>query len=679
MRVSGRAPKFTIQPYRIGPCARQQTFIYMRIFTFLLCWIALVLSKKASAQTFTPALSQPNCPSTAGVMYTISNPPVDFSNLQLINCIGCTIVLPIDANGNFTLTFQDTKNPHTVTLNNLVTGVPNTLTFAVSTLVGITPMLAPGQSLLPPSQAYTGGVPSGYAAVLNANYCTSTVYLVTAPLVYYQYMGNNYGFQMTTYQWKMPSGWSINDGSTTTVSNGSATITTHTNNVGITPDPLSGAGSDIEVWALNDCSPTTLAASSHMKIAIYRANTPNPLALSVNGANPFNLNCNDFTPVTFTFPNLVPCATGYKWTIPNGWTQSDGTVGGSVTTTTPSITLTPNTLGSDPGDVTMTLLINGVPKTTYTETTNYVLNPPTTTISGNVIDCGSATYTVSGLPAGSGTPVYSVAPVSLTGNVTTSQSGNTLTVNQNGSSGSVTITASTPTPCGTSTTAAYQVNMGVPEAYNLICETAGEPLNSGDIYNFVAENLNIYNNPSIYYFWSCSGGTISSGQGTSTASILVAPYYGPKGTYGTLRVSVQEQLPGCTSSGYKTESYLVANGSGPAPPDVVRLTPNPASDRVSILLSPESTTASASPPATKTVESTGDASFSPKTASAATTAHLKMARVYDLTGRLIKTAIYPATGVQELFDVHDLASGVYLIQLFLDNHHTYTQKLIIQH
>jgi hypothetical protein len=41
--------------------------------------------------------------------------------------------------------------------------------------------------------------------------------------------------------------------------------------------------------------------------------------------------------------------------------------------------------------------------------------------------------------------------------------------------------------------------------------------------------------------------------------------------------------------------------------------------------------------------------------------------------------MYPATGIQEVFDVKDLPSGVYFIQVFTDKNTMYTQKVVVQH
>jgi Secretion system C-terminal sorting domain len=480
---------------------------------------------------------------------------------------------------------------------------------------------------------------------------------------------------MRQYGWTLPKGWSINDGSTTTVSTGQS-IYTSTTDVGLIPDPINGAGGEIDFWALPNCAPAPTAdvASSHLKVLVLRGNSTYPPTVTVNGFNPVTVNCGDNSERVFTVTNVVSsCVTGYKWTIPNGWLYNGAVVTGPVNTTTGSITLTPNPNGT-PGNVSVTLMINGVAvnSDTYTETVNYTVVPPVTTISGPIQFCTSGTFSVSGLPAGSGASTFTVTPISLSGSVTGSGSGNSYTINQNGASGTVSVTVSTPTPCGASIAPPVTVYVGLQAPTSIICETAGLPLNSNDVYTFVGE---IYpSDPAVTYFWSVSGGTIQSGQGTSQCNVLVAPYYGPKGTYGDCRVSLSLEKTGCPEGPWLSNNYIVALSGGPTPD--VRVTPNPASDHVSLSL----LATTASTPATKTeVAATPTPSVSTPTATTGESEHIKLVKLYDVTGRVRKTSMYPATGIQEIFDVKDLPSGVYFIQVFTDKNAMYTQKVLVQH
>lgn len=373
----------------------------MKLSTLFFIGIGLVLSVSTFAQvTLSPDPSLPNCPSSTAIFYNITSPN-DYQNMALSQCSGCTINSNVDGGGNFSLVFTDTKAPHSVLLTDVVTGLQTTLTFAVSSLVGITPTVpAGGQPLFPTNLQYTGSVPAGYAAVLNIDYCSTTPIPFTAPFVFYTYNGNAYGVAMRTYQWKIPKGWSLNDGSTTTISTGSNTITTATNNVGITPDPINGAGSDIEVWVLNNCN-SSLLPSSHLKVLIYRNGAPLPPAIAANGSGSINIVCGSTTPITFAATNPGSCVTGYLWKT-TGWLYNGAPLNGQTTTTTSSITLTPDPNGT-PGNVSVTYIINGaaVNADTYTESVTVSKITYNLPMTGPQVLCGGAqTYSVANLPAG---------------------------------------------------------------------------------------------------------------------------------------------------------------------------------------------------------------------------------------------------------------------------------------
>gem|GEM_PF-1654731 len=470
----------------------------MRISTSCLIGIALVLSVPVYAQiSVTPDTATANCPSTSAVFYRLTSPN-DYANLSLSNCVGCTINSNVDGNGNFSLVFTDTKNPHTVTLTDVVTSVTYKANFAVSTLVGIAPTVDPnGPPLFPTNMTEPGTPPTGYKYGIEVDYCNTNAIPFIAPPVFYQFNGKNYGFMMTAYQWKIPKGWSLNDGTTTTASTGSNTISTSTNSVGIIPDPISGAGSAVEVWVLNDCN-RSLSPSDHLKTLVYRANSTQSPVLTVNGGTSLSIPCGSTTAQTFTASNVGTCVTGYQWNT-TGWLYNGNPVTGPFTTSTPSISLTPQP-GATPGNVSVTYVINGTPVTadTYTVPVTVTLITPNLNITGPQTICGGTqTYSIANIPTGSTITWTLSSNLSLVSGQGTSS----IQVQASVSSGQGTIQATITNPCFTGQAGSLMtVGIGVPNWSQLSIVSQGPPFcanvpigfgarYAGNCTNFGAEGI----------------------------------------------------------------------------------------------------------------------------------------------------------------------------------------------
>ncbi|KAA5549086.1 ice-binding family protein [Adhaeribacter rhizoryzae] len=127
----------------------------------------------------------------------------------------------------------------------------------------------------------------------------------------------------TSYNWSVPSGWSITGGQGTT----SITVTAGAN-----------AG-DISVAAVNSCG-VGIAAN----LAVTPSTTVPTEPISIIGKeNP----CVSETNVTYSV-NPVTGATGYTWTVPTGWSIIGGQGTASITVTT----------GSIPGEIAVTAINN---------------------------------------------------------------------------------------------------------------------------------------------------------------------------------------------------------------------------------------------------------------------------------------------------------------------------------
>lgn len=501
------------KPYHLISC--NQPFLYMRISTSCLFGIALVLSVPLFAQpTVNPDYSTPYCPSATPITYQFTS---DYSNLSLSSCAGCTSNYVIDGNGYFTVTFTDAKNPHTIT----ATDGTNTwkLSFAVSSLVGIAPTPT-NIPFFPSNMTEPGTPPTGYQSQMEVDYCNTSAIPFIAPPVFYQYNSQNYGVMMTAYQWKIPKGWSLNDGTTTTVSTGSNTISTSTNSVGIIPDPISGAGSAVEVWVLNDCN-RSLSPSDHLKTLIYRANSTQSPVLTVNGGTSLSISCGSTTAQTFTASNVGSCVTGYQWNT-TGWLYNGNPVTGPFTTSTPSISLTPQP-GATPGNVSVTYVINGTPVTadTYTVPVTVTLITPNLNITGPQTICsGTQTYSIANIPTGSTITWTLSSNLSLVSGQGTSS----IQVQASVSSGQGTIQATITNPCFTGQAGSLMtVGIGVPNWSQLSIVSQGPPFcanvpigfgarYAGNCTNFGAEGITNVN-------WTVSSAaTITSEAGTSGCS-----------------------------------------------------------------------------------------------------------------------------------------------------------------
>jgi hypothetical protein len=184
--------------------------------------------------------------------------------------------------------------------------------------------------------------------------------------------GDSNPFQVSSYEWEIPSGWTVQSGGTT-------------KSITVTPDNCSGGNIRVRGKNTQCTSGPYYTNWSTVKTVTRTIATPSTIS------GPDFVVCSNTTPIQFTVP-AVTGATSYVWTKPSNW-------GG--TSTTNSITLTPS--GTDGGNVTVkaegcslqsTASIKSVPVELFNPSA-----PPT--ISGpSVIPCTGATFTLSNVPTG---------------------------------------------------------------------------------------------------------------------------------------------------------------------------------------------------------------------------------------------------------------------------------------
>jgi len=173
--------------------------------------------------------------------------------------------------------------------------------------------------------------------------------------------------------------------------------------------------------------------------------------LSFSQAPPDNVQCSNPSPFTVTVASVAG-AQSYTWTIPSGW---------SGTSTTNSITLTPN--GLNAGTVSVRANICNIQTAPLSKTINIQLfdlqNPPVANGSLQVCSSG-ATYSLLNAPP-STTATWSVSPSGLVAQSSGTGFSAFLSKANAGSSGVATITFNLTGPCGSLPPFTKQIQIGV--------------------------------------------------------------------------------------------------------------------------------------------------------------------------------------------------------------------------
>lgn len=307
----------------------------------------------------------------------------------------------------------------------------------------------------------------------------------------------------TSYTWTLPTGWS---GTSTTAS----------------IQAIQGTGpGTITVTANNVC-----ASSTAQTLAVTIASPPGSLG-SITGADSGCANSQHTYSVS-----PVSNATSYIWSLPNGWTG---------TSTTNSIVAT---LGTTGGNVSVTA--NNACSSTAAQMlmVNIIAIPATpATIIGPVTVCGS------------GTNIYSVAPVSgatsytwaLSGSWTGSSSTDSISVTSPGNGGTVSVTANGT--CGSSAVQILTITSSSPPAMPGNIAQSGTVCSGGqDTFSISAVSR------ATSYTW-----TLPSGWSGSSTTLSIDATAGANS--GTVSVTANNA---CGSSMAQTLS--VSPGSTPAMP-----------------------------------------------------------------------------------------------------------------
>ena len=309
-----------------------------------------------------------------------------------------------------------------------------------------------------------------------------------------------------SYAWVVPDGWSITAGQGTnsiTVTAGSAN-----GNVSVTPSTCGGNG-----------TAQTLAVTIGSKPAQPSTITTNTTTV-----------CSGQTGVTYTVTDVA--GVSYAWTVPTGWSVTDGQGTSSITATAGTadgnVSVTPSACGSSGTARTLAVTVGSAPA-------------QPSAITGDTAACSgqSYTYTVTNVP----NVTYTWA-VPASWSIAAGQGSNSVMVTAGSSGGSVSITPSnTCGGSGTAQTRAVTVNVAPAKpTINFYDATAGRPLYlyvdtvaacSGQANIHYCESNGVPT-PNVTYNWAVpSGWTITAGQGeriitftvgSNSGNLSVTPY-----------------------------------------------------------------------------------------------------------------------------------------------------------
>jgi hypothetical protein len=236
--------------------------------------------------------------------------------------------------------------------------------------------------------------------------------------------------QINPTTWTLPAGWNI----VSTNAPGSV--------VGIQVPPGTAAGAYTITAAATNCPGTSISLTVNVRPA-----TPT-FVTSPPGTSPVCVTRNGGPAVTYTV-TTSPGATGYQWTFPSGWSPA------SITTATPTVSVTPGGSGASGTISVVAIGASGCnsPATNYVVGYNPVTPSTITATCWNMGVAGTTTVTVANAPS----PFYgnytvTSSPAGLFGSYSVNPVTGVITLNTLASaSGPYTLTIThTTTSCGSS-------------------------------------------------------------------------------------------------------------------------------------------------------------------------------------------------------------------------------------
>ena len=387
------------------------------------------------------------CPNTANLFYSIT---------PVANATSYTWVVP----AGWTLVSGQGTNSITVTSG--ATGTNGNITVTASNICGVSSASTLPVTVLPGTPATPGPIAG---TVTQCGNLTGQIYSIAAVA------------NASNYTWTVPPGWAITAGQGTT----SITVTTGT----------PGQNGNITVTAANSCG-TSLASTLAVTVSPGTPAVPGPITGPID-------HCFQQTGQVYSIASVTN-ATTYTWTVPTGWsiTNGQGTTSITVTTGTPgqngNITVTAGNVCGTSTPRSLAVTVSTVPPQTS------AITPAPT----SVCEASSLTFSVTAVAG-----VYYAWTFPSDWAITAGQGTNQITVTVGAQSGNISVTPSNYCGNGTTTSHAVTVNLLPASAGPITGETDFCQGTSGHEYSVV------FDPGVINYNWTVPSGWTFTGQGSN--------------------------------------------------------------------------------------------------------------------------------------------------------------------
>lgn len=373
--------------------------------------------------------------------------------------------------------------------------------------------------------------------------------------------------------------------------------------------------------------------------------------------------CASDTPVIFSVTNIHnhPGNLSYQWSVGSSWLYNGGNAPSTITTTSNTLTLTPN--ANPPNNVSVTPVLDGVSYPSLTSNVSLASYNPTNQIVGNASACssGSHNYTVGNLPANVNVTSWSISDPSIASISNTSGNQTSLTVL---TYGLVTLTAVLTNSCSqVSPPITKDIYVGRPKGARKILGPT--TVNYGALVNYSTPTIAgatsyewrlpyPYNTVINFNYW---GNKWQLLQATSTSSAITA-FTGYAGASGYVQVWGKNN---CGNGGAKYVYVdFSTSGGGEHPKEAPKknekllinnnnlfsVFPNPVKDEIHLHILAQK-----------------DKSF-------------YKIQIFDLKNALVKEV--SLNNAIEIIDVKNLSKGMYILK-YIAKEKTKTQKIIISH
>jgi hypothetical protein len=510
-------------------------------------WLSMLLSMTTTFAYATLSIAQNNTSKCPGISYSYT-----VTNSVTTTCIyEWTVTNGVISGGtqngststfsggeNVTITWFDVKSGGTisVTARTCSDASGNTTASFSAALLSLNG-LDPGS---------VTGSPGADAVQIN----TTPNFVYTVPQIQYPTRGSldPNPYNITTYEWQIPSGWSVISGGT------SNTITVKADNC---------TGGNIRVRGKSSCTNGNFNSNWSAPFSVIRT-----LATPVAITGPSGVDCTDTTIKNYSI-SPVQGASGYVWTLPAGWT-------GSSTST--SIAVTPS--GNNGG--TLSVKATGCSIQSEARTLSITLNPLNPIISGDGPVCFSLakTFVVNNVPSTGSVTTWTVTPSNLVNTASGSGTSASFKAISAYDFGAATVTFNVVNAaCNLSKSVPKTIWVGFPSAPGPI--TGNTSPSVGGIYLYSAASAPqgaAYYNWTLPYggnpAWSQSGGNINGIINTLTPNLIAGSSSGWVQAYGV-------NLCG-SGPVSKIRVFPTGGGGGGGQQQRIAVFPNPTSTSLNI-------------------------------------------------------------------------------------------------